>query len=136
MAMDLKLIPAGTRLTSNGDGAPSDISSSATRTFLCRLDVTDQIEQEALDVSIWGSADGQNWGTKPLLILPQVFYRGDTKLILDLALRPEIKFIRAHWDLSRWGRVAPTPLFVAGLQLVEVPPMSRVMSTHKALTVK
>ena len=136
MAMDLKLIPAGARLTSNGDGAPFDISSSATRTFLCRLDVTDQIEQEALDVSIWGSADGQNWGAKPLLILPQVFYRGDTKLILDLALRPEIKFIRAHWDLSRWGRVAPTPLFVAGLELIEVPPMSRGTPTHKALAAK
>jgi hypothetical protein len=136
MAMDLKLIPAGTRLTSNGDGAPFDISSSATRTFLCRLDVTDQIEQEALDISVWGSADGQNWGTKPLLILPQVFYRGDTKLILDLTLRPDLKFIRAHWDLSRWGRVAPTPLFVAGLSLTEVPPMSGETPTQKALAAK
>jgi hypothetical protein len=136
MAMDLKLIPANTRLTANGDGAPCDISSSATRTFLCRLDITEQIEQESLDVSIWGSADGQNWGAKPLLMLPQVFYRGDTKLILDLALRPEIKFIRARWELNRWGRVAPTPMFVAGLELAEVPAMSRKTPTHKALAEK
>jgi hypothetical protein len=136
MAMDLKLIPAGTRLTSNGDGAAFDISSSASRTFLCRLDVTEQIEQEALDASIWGSADGLGWGTKPLLILPQVFYRGDTKLILDLSPRPEIKFVRAHWDLVRWGRVAPTPLFVAGLDLVEVPPMSSETPMHKAPAAK
>jgi len=131
--MDLTLIPPNTRLTANGDGQPFDISASRTRTFLCQLEVTDQIEQESLDVSIWGSADGQVWGARPLLILPQVFYRGDAKLVLDLAFRPEIKFIRAHWDLNRWGRVAPKPMFMVGLQVAEIPPMARETPTHKAM---
>jgi len=131
--MDLTLIPPNTRLTANGDGQPFDISASRTRTFLCQLEVTDQIEQESLDVSIWGSADGQVWGARPLLILPQVFYRGDAKLVLDLAFRPEIKFIRAHWDLNRWGRVAPKPMFIVGLQVAEIPPMARETPTHKAM---
>lgn len=125
MAMELALISAGTRLEANGDGVAVDISSSGTRTFLCRLVITDQIEQESLDVSIWGSADGENWGTKPLLKLPQGFYRGEEKRVLDLALRPEVKFIRARWELNRWGRVAPAPMFVAELHLTEIPPMSR-----------
>ena len=123
--MNLNLIPADSRLEANGDGTAFDISASATRTFLCCLTVSDQIEQESLDVSIWGSADGETWTKKPLLKLPQQFYRGTTKLVLDLSLRPEIKFIRARWELNRWGRVAPVPMFVAGLDLVEVPPMSR-----------
>ncbi|HYA97436.1 MAG TPA: hypothetical protein VEH49_05025 [Methylomirabilota bacterium] len=131
--MDLTLIPPNTRLTANGDGQPFDISASRTRTFLCQLEVSDQIEQESLDVSIWGSADGQVWGARPLLILPQVFYRGDAKLVLDLAFRPEIKFIRAHWDLNRWGRVAPKPMFIVGLQVAEIPPMARETPTHKAM---
>jgi len=131
LSATLDLIPRETRMETNGDGAAFDISASATRTFLCRLTITDQIEQESLDVSIWGSADGQTWTKKPLLKLPQQFYRGTTKMILDLSLRPDTKFIRARWELFRWGRVAPTPMFVAGLELEEIPPMSRETPTTR-----
>ena len=130
--MTLSLIPANTKMEANGDGASFDVSASATRTFLCELTVSDQIEQESLDVSIFGSADGETWTKKPLLKLPQQFYRGMTKLILDLSLRPEVKFIRARWELNRWGRGAPLPMFVAGLGLVEVPAMSRGVATRSA----
>src|ERR1700731_1029151 len=133
----LDLIPASMRLEATGAGAAFDIPASPTRTFLCRLTVTDQIEQESLDVSIWGSPDGETWTKKPLLKLPQQFYRGTTKMILDLSLRPETKFIRARWELNRWGRVAPTPMFVAGLELVQPPPMSReTPTTRRALAAK
>jgi len=131
MPMQLQLIPTETRMEASADGASFNISESATRTFLCCLTVTDQIEQESLDVSIWGSADGQTWPKKPLLKLPQQFYRGTTKLVLDLSLRPEVKFIRARWELNRWGRVAPTPMFVAGMDLAEIPPMSRETPTKR-----
>jgi hypothetical protein len=112
-------------MESNGDGASFDISGSATRTFLCVLTVADQLEQESLDVSIYGSTDSTTWTPKPLLKLPQQFYRGTTKMVLDLSLRPEVKFIRARWEVNRWGRGAPLPMFVAGLELAEVPPMAR-----------
>lgn len=123
--MKLTLIPPNTKMEENGNGASFEISASATRTFLCFLTVTDQLEQESLDVSIYGSADGATWTPKPLLKLPQQFYRGHAKMVLDLSHRPEIKFIRARWELNRWGRGAPLPMFVAGLDLTEVPPMSR-----------
>jgi hypothetical protein len=131
MPMQLQLIPVDTRMEASANGASFSISESATRTFLCRLTVTDQIEQESLDVSIWGSADGETWPKKPLLKLPQQFYRGTTKLVLDLSLRPEVKFIRARWDVNRWGRVAPTPMFVAEMDVVEIPPMSRETPTKR-----
>ena len=131
MANRLQLIPENTRMEANGEGAAFDISASPSRTFLCRLTVTDQIEQESLDVSIWGSPDGETWTKKPLLRLPQQFYRGTTKLILDLSLRPEIEFIRARWELFRRGRVSPIPMFVAGLDLEEIPPMSRETPTAR-----
>jgi len=137
MQTKLELIPQDTRMEANGEGTAFDISASATRTFLCRLVVTDQIEQESLDVSIWGSADGTTWTKKPLLKLPQQFYRGTTKMILDLSMRPETKFIRAGWELARWGRVAPTPMFAVGLELEEIPPMSRETPTSRiALAIK
>lgn len=123
--MKLNLIPPDTRMEASIDGASFDISGSASRTFLCLLTVSEQIEQESLDVAIYGSADGANWTKKPILKLPQQFYRGKTKLVLDLSLRPEVKFIRARSELNRWGRGAPLPMFVAGLELLEIPPMSR-----------
>jgi hypothetical protein len=121
MPVEFDLIPPGTRLASNGDGQAFNIESSQTRTFLCSMDITEQIEQESVDVSVWGSADGQDWGKLPLLKMPQRFYRGDTRQVLDLALKPEVRFLRAKWELTRWGRVTPHPMFVLGFYLIEIP---------------
>ncbi len=121
MAMEFHLIPPGTRVESNGESERVDVSASETRTFLCQLTIAEQIEQESIDISIWGSEDGENWGTKPILKLPQRFYRGETRMVLDLTTRPAVKFIRAKCELNRWGRVAPLPMFVIDLRLTEVP---------------
>lgn len=135
MPLQLSLIPAGTKLESNGAGQSFDISSSETRTFLCRLTISEQIEQESLDVSIWGSADGQDFGKKPLLKIPQQFYRGTTKMVLDISVRTEVRFLQAKWELNRWGRVSPTPMFVAELQVEEIPAMAGDTSTRRAVQV-
>jgi len=127
MAMEFDLIPQVTLVHEDGFSAAVDIRDSSTRTFYCVMVINDQIEQESVDIAIWGSADGENWGTHPMLKLPQQFYRGETRAVLELALVPEVNFIRAGWELKRWGRVAPLPMFVLGLHLAEVPAMpSRV----------
>ena len=128
MAMEFDLIPFGTRVEENDAGEKIDVSASSTRTFFCVMIISDQIEQESIDVSIWGSADGENWGAHPILKLPQCFYRGETRAVLELVLVPEVKFIRARWDLNRWGRVAPLPMFRVGLHLEEVPAMPQQVS--------
>lgn len=133
MALQISLIPAGSKLESNADGQAVDVSVSGTRTFLCQLRVSEHIEQESLEVSIWGSGDGQDFGKKPLLKFPQQFYSGQTKMVLDISLHTEVKFLRAKWELNRWGRVAPTPMFVVGLELTEVPPMSREVGVTSAV---
>ena len=86
-----------------------------------------------MDISIWGSADGHNFGKKPLLKIPQQFYCGTTKMVLDISVRTEVKFLRAKWELNRWGRVAPTPMFVAALDLTEIPAMSRDWGSAQAV---
>jgi hypothetical protein len=53
--------------------------------------------------------------------MPQRFYRGETRQILDLTLKPEVRFLRAKWELTRWGRGAPHPVFVLGFSLSEIP---------------
>ena len=50
--------------TAKGDGPALDISGAASRVFLLTLDITNIIEQESLDVSIYGSGDGAAWGAK------------------------------------------------------------------------
>jgi hypothetical protein len=125
MPLSLSLIPAGTRLTEDGEGPIFDLAPSETRTFLCTMDITAQIEQESLELSVWGSEDGENWQKKPLLIMPQRFYKGETSQVLDLSLRPEIRFIRARWSVFRWGRVAPKPMFILGFTAAEIPAFIR-----------
>jgi hypothetical protein len=85
------------------------------------LTITGIIEQESLDVSIHGSPDGGAWDAKPLVAFPQKFYREEAPLLLDLTARPEVKFVRAHWEVSRWGRGTETPMFEFHLTLREVP---------------
>jgi hypothetical protein len=131
MAIELELVPAGTVVEANGEGKPFEISTSQTRTFLCTLTITETIEQQSLDISIWGSADGQDFGKMPLLKFPQRFYRGATRMVLDVTLRPEVRYIQARWEVNRWGRVAPTPRFVIGLRAVEVPAMPRQVRAEK-----
>lgn len=135
MPMDFALVPSGTKVEATGDGEVFDISPSSSRTFLVTLAVFDQIEQESIDLSVWGSPDGQNWGHTPLLKLPQQFYRGEISLVLDLSFRPEIKFIRPKWELNRWGRVAPEPMFVIGAKASEIPAMPKKPTAAQVSTV-
>jgi hypothetical protein len=136
MGMEFDLISPDTILEENGKGAAVDIRGSQTRTFFCLMNITDQIEQESLDVSIWCSADGENWGAHPVLKLPQSFYRGEIRAVLDLNLAPEANFICAGWELNRWGRVDPKPMFVAGLHLTEIPAMPQGTAGLHATTAK
>ncbi len=116
------LVPEKTTVTAKGDGTAVDLSAAAGRVFLLTLEITNIIEQESLDVSIYGSADGAAWSAKPIVSFPQQFYCGDAPMLLDLTKQPDVKFVRAHWDVARWGRGTETPMFEFSLRLREVPP--------------
>jgi hypothetical protein len=119
--IDTELITAKTVVSAKGDGPAVDVSGGAGRVFLVTLDITEIIEQESLDVSIYGSADGAAWGAKAIVAFPQKFYRGEAPLLLDLTAHPEVKFVRAHWEVARWGRGVETPMFEFGVRLKEIP---------------
>jgi hypothetical protein len=119
--IDTFLVPEKTRVTAKGDGPTLDISAAASRIFLLTLDITSVVEQESLDVSIFGSSDGVTWAPKPIDRFPQKFYRGQHPLLLDLSQAAETKFLRGHWEVGRWGRGEPTPLFEFHVAIKEVP---------------
>jgi hypothetical protein len=94
-----------------GNGSDLDLGESQGRTVLLTLGITRIIEQESLDVSIFGSADGDEWGTKPVISFPQKFYCGTYQILLDLTQHPGVKFLRVKWNAQRWGKGDTKPLF-------------------------
>jgi hypothetical protein len=120
--VDTVLVADKTVVSSKGDGPAVDIGGATNRVFLLTLDISDIIEQESLELTIFGSVDGAAWDAKPLVTYPQEFYRGQYPLLLDLTAHPQVKFVRAHWDVARWGRGVETPMFEFGLSLKEIPP--------------
>ena len=119
--IEAALVAPRTVVSAKGDGPAVDVSSAASRVFLLTLAITSIVEQEALDVTIYVSNDGAAWGAKPVLTFPQKFYRGEHPLLLDLTATADAKFVRAHWEVGRWGRGSETPMFEFGMSMREVP---------------
>lgn len=111
------LVPQDTVVQAPGQGKPLELGARAGKSVLLVLHIADAIEQETLDVSIWGAEDGDNWGEKPLFSFPQQFYRGDTPAAVHLNLRPEINFLQARWAVNRFGRGYAQPYFRFGLEV-------------------
>jgi hypothetical protein len=119
--IDTVLVAEKTVVTAKGDGPAVDVNGAASRVFLLTLEITKIIEQESLEVSVYGSADGAAWGAKPVVTFPQKFYCGQSPLLLDLTAHPDVKVVRAHWEVARWGRGVETPMFEFGVRLKEIP---------------
>ena len=107
-----------------------DVGSAQGKPLTLTLGITRIIEQETLEVSIWGSADQTNWGAKPLVTFPQKFYCGVYRLPLNLSSSPEIRFLRAQWKVGRWGRGTPAPLF--GIYVVAQETSDNVVAAQSA----
>lgn len=119
--VDTFLVPDKTVVNAKGDSSAIDLSGASNRVFLLTLDITNIIEQESLDVSVYGSGDGTTWTPKPITYFPQKFYRGQHPLLLDLSEQKDVKFVRAHWEVGRWGRGTETPMFEFNVSIKEVP---------------
>lgn len=119
--IDTSLVPAHTVVSAKGDGSAVDVNAASSRVFLVALAITKIIEQQSLDVSIYSSADGTTWGAKSIAAFPQKFYCGESPLLLDLTAHEDVKFVRAHWEVARWGRGTETPMFEFGAVLKEIP---------------
>jgi len=98
-----------------GTGSEIDLGDQVGRTLLLTLGITRIIEQQSIDISIWGSADGTDWGAKPVTSFPQKFYCGTYQIALDLTGHPQVRYLRAKWQVNRWGKGDPKPLFTVYL---------------------
>jgi len=106
-----EFLVAETTIREAGTGPAMALGEQSGGTLVLTLGITRIIEQESIDLSIWGSADGTDWGTKPITTFPQKFYCGTYQIILDLSGHPETKYLRAKWSVNRWGKGDLKPLF-------------------------
>jgi hypothetical protein len=104
------LVPE-TTITANGSSPILQIEGGEASRILVTLGITEVVEQELLDLSIWDSPDGHTWGSHPIAAFPQKFYGGHWAILLDLARHPEARYLQARWATMRWGRGDHTPRF-------------------------
>ena len=115
--IDTFLIPQGTVLSGKGDTDALNLGETHERYLLLSLAISEVVEQESLDVALYGSTDGVTWSDKPLASFPQQFYPGETPLLADVN---GVRFVRARWDANRWGRGSMETMFKVGLRVREV----------------
>ena len=100
-----------TTIREAGTGPEVDLGGSRGGLILLTLGITRIIEQESLDVAIWGSPDNVEWGAKPITTFPQKFYCGTYQIVADLSAHTDVQYIRVKWGVNRWGKGEPKPLF-------------------------
>jgi hypothetical protein len=95
----------------DGQGPVIALDSDAGTTLALTLGITDVKEQQSLDVQIFGSADGAEFGPKPLTAFAQQFYKGISTTTVDLSSMPDLRYLQARWKVGRWGHSADAPMF-------------------------
>jgi hypothetical protein len=105
------------QITENGESAVVDLGPLKGKLLSVVLGILETVEQQSVEVSIWASEDGQTWGERPLLLMPQKFYTGTSELVLDLEAHQAVQFLQAKWAVNRWGKGSQKPDFRAYLFL-------------------
>jgi len=113
--MSMLILPEGVA-RQDGSGAEVALEDNRGKPLLLTLGITRIMEQESLEVSVWGSSDRRTW--RKIQVFPQKFYCGTYSLLLDLTRFPELCYVRAQWKMSRWAR-GDAPLFGFYLQAEE-----------------
>lgn len=108
--LPISLLPENVA-TTDGIGPPIEISRANGKLLVLTLGITRILEQESLEVSVWGSSDGSNWGSKALAGFPPKSYCGYYSILLNLAARPEVRYLRVQWKMNRINKTLGTPMF-------------------------
>jgi hypothetical protein len=95
----------------NGAGPEIELGPKRGKLLVLTLGITRILEQESLEISVCGSADGETWDAKPLAKFPPKFYCGLYSILLNLGSRADVKFLRVHWKMSRWSKRESMPMF-------------------------
>ncbi len=88
----------------DGIGPWIEVSDRAGTLLVLTLGITGIQEEESLEVSVWGSDGGINWGPKPLAAFPPKSYCGLYSMLLNLSGKPDVRLLRVQWRLIPWRK--------------------------------
>jgi hypothetical protein len=104
------LVPESIART-NGASPAVELNADLGKLIILTLAIDRVLEQEALQISVWGSADQQDWGLRPLTSFPPKCYCGIYSQLLNMTKHPGVRYLRVEWKVSRWSKPAGDPLF-------------------------
>jgi hypothetical protein len=107
----LRLLLPEVEAQSDGAGPEVDIGQDRGKLLVLTLSIDHVTEQEGLIIAVWGSPDGHDWRTRPILTLPEKYYCGMYSVLLNLAKHPDVRYLRVEWKMRRWGKGSPVPKF-------------------------
>lgn len=96
-----------TTVRQSGESPVLCLEESSNNSLLLHLSISHVLERQNLDVDVFASDDGRVWTSEPVISFVQKFCCGTYAMILP---DPGIRFMKAVWRLSRWGRAADKPL--------------------------
>ena len=79
-ANSLTLLPE-VMAQSDGAGPVIDVAPERGKLLIVTLSIDYAAEQGGLTISLWGSPNGRDWGSKPMLKLPEEYYDGVSPVV-------------------------------------------------------
>jgi hypothetical protein len=127
-----KYLLANSLVHEDGFGPGIDLGRFRGHAVAIHLEIDHVVQHKALRLSVWGSADGTNWGSVPLVSLPPKHYCGNYAVPLDLSRYPEVRYLRAGWKTISCQHSAAATLF--GFSVIVEPPTRRHRLADKPKT--
>lgn len=93
-----------TNVGADGIGPVVRLGSDEGTLLVLTLVINQIVEREGVLVSMWGSHDGRDWGTMPIASFTPKYYCGVYSILLNLASRAEVRYLRVHWHIRRYRR--------------------------------
>jgi hypothetical protein len=113
------LVPESVK-KSDGVGPAIQLDSLQGKLLVVTLGIDQVVEHEGLEISVWGSASGTDWGPRPLVVFPQKSYCGVYATILNLSRNPAVRFLRVKWIISPWSQRTSELMFGFHVSLEEI----------------
>jgi hypothetical protein len=104
----------------DGMGPAIQLDALSGKLLVVTLGINQVVEQEGLEVSVWGSASGTDWELRPLLVFPQKSYCGTYATILNLIRKPAVRFLRVKWTINPWSSRTSDLMFGFHVALGEI----------------
>ena len=94
-----------------GAGPEISLGNQQGESLILTLGITRIVEQQSIESQFGAPPTASDWGAKPVASFPQKFYCGTYQIVVDFTDRPHVRYLRAQWQVNRWGKGDSKPLF-------------------------